>query len=242
VSNFPFLGALYPAWHVARRPDLFNMAWEAYAWAGFFVAVAAVTFGSSYYHWEPNDTTLVWDRLPMTFAFSPLFALVTAERISDRLGKLLLLPLLVNGGWSIVVWVITEDLRWYAWVQAFPILMLPVLLALFPPSYTHATSYLWGAAWYALATALQSGDKAVWAWSGHTMGGHALKHLAVNGTVWTLHHMLAVRRRIDPRTGLLGGRYEHLGEDEMGTGTSDQLLTGSLPSGGTEETRLTRQL
>ena len=54
----------------------------------------------------------VWDRLPMTFAFSPLFALVTAERVGDRLGKLLLFPLLINGGWSIVFWVLTGDLRW----------------------------------------------------------------------------------------------------------------------------------
>eukprot|EP00959_Pyramimonas_sp_CCMP1952_P118640 2480021-Pyramimonas_sp.AAC.2 len=59
ASNFPFLAALYPAWHAARRPELFNKEWEAYAWAGFFAAVAAVTAGSSYYHWEPNDTTLV---------------------------------------------------------------------------------------------------------------------------------------------------------------------------------------
>ena len=62
MSNFPFLAALYPAWHAARRPDLFVRAWEGYAWAGFFTAVAAVTFGSSYYHWEPNDATLVRGR------------------------------------------------------------------------------------------------------------------------------------------------------------------------------------
>eukprot|EP01045_Picozoa_sp_COSAG04_P010690 COSAG04_NODE_660_length_11451_cov_7.123238_10_plen_68_part_00 len=29
------------------------------------------------------------------------------------------------------------------------------------------------------------------------MGGHGLKHLAVNGTLWTFHAMVHGRRRID---------------------------------------------
>jgi hypothetical protein len=59
VSNVPFLGALYPATVMLRRPQICTHPWEAYAWAGFFAAVAAVTFGSSYFHWNPNDDTLV---------------------------------------------------------------------------------------------------------------------------------------------------------------------------------------
>jgi hypothetical protein len=30
----------------------------------FFLATVAVSVGSTYYHWNPNDATLVWDRLP----------------------------------------------------------------------------------------------------------------------------------------------------------------------------------
>jgi hypothetical protein len=48
----------------------------------------------------------------MTFAFSPLFSLVTGERVNNALGKGLLVPLLINGGVSILVWVFTGDLRW----------------------------------------------------------------------------------------------------------------------------------
>src|SRR5690242_810119 len=39
------------------------------AYAIFFAGVAAVCFGSGYYHWSPSNQTLVWDRLPMAIAF-----------------------------------------------------------------------------------------------------------------------------------------------------------------------------
>lgn len=38
---------------------------EKLGWACFFVGVAAVAFGSSYYHLHPDDARLVWDRLPV---------------------------------------------------------------------------------------------------------------------------------------------------------------------------------
>jgi hypothetical protein len=37
------------------------------AWLTMFVGVALVSAGSGYYHWNPNNDTLVWDRLPMTY-------------------------------------------------------------------------------------------------------------------------------------------------------------------------------
>nr|CAB3479506.1 unnamed protein product [Digitaria exilis] len=37
---------------------------ELWSWSLFFAGVTAVAFGSSYYHLNPNDATLVWDRLP----------------------------------------------------------------------------------------------------------------------------------------------------------------------------------
>ena len=37
---------------------------------GFFLT----GIGSSYYHWDPNDGTLFWDRLPMTLSFAAILA------------------------------------------------------------------------------------------------------------------------------------------------------------------------
>jgi hypothetical protein len=38
-----------------------------------FYATVLVSIGSTYYHWKPNDQSLVWDRLPMTIAFVSIF-------------------------------------------------------------------------------------------------------------------------------------------------------------------------
>jgi hypothetical protein len=35
----------------------------------FFTGLLLVAFGSAWYHYNPNNSTLVWDRLPMTIAF-----------------------------------------------------------------------------------------------------------------------------------------------------------------------------
>jgi hypothetical protein len=42
---------------------------ELWSWTLFFAGVTAVAFGSSYYHLNPNDATLVWDRLPVSFCW-----------------------------------------------------------------------------------------------------------------------------------------------------------------------------
>ena len=47
-----------------------------------FLGIFLTGFGSSYYHWDPNDDTLFWDRLPMTLCFMAILAASIEERIS----------------------------------------------------------------------------------------------------------------------------------------------------------------
>ena len=42
---------------------------------------------------------------------------------------------------SLVVWMRFDDLRLYAWVQFFPVIVLPLIFWLLPPKYTG--TYLW---------------------------------------------------------------------------------------------------
>jgi hypothetical protein len=68
---------------------------ELWSWTLFFAGVTAVGFGSSYYHLNPNDATLVWDRLPVSF-FSSLylmFALCSMESHSSYLCLVLRSPI-----------------------------------------------------------------------------------------------------------------------------------------------------
>lgn len=45
------------------------------AWLVFFVGVALVSVGSSYYHWNPNNETLVWDRTGLNSGNELFFSL-----------------------------------------------------------------------------------------------------------------------------------------------------------------------
>ena len=67
VSNLPFL--------VVGAAGLWRFHRDA-ATVVFFLGVFFIGIGSSYYHWDPHDGTLFWDRLPMTVAFTALLALV----------------------------------------------------------------------------------------------------------------------------------------------------------------------
>src|SRR6516164_7835861 len=86
------------------------------SWMVVFLSVALVAMGSAYYHWNPNDKTLFWDRLPMTLAFAAILSLVVQERVNAKTGAILLWPALAVGLFSLLFWRWTDDLRLYFWV------------------------------------------------------------------------------------------------------------------------------
>lgn len=51
----------------------YRLQGEIWGWSIFFLGVTAVAFGSSYYHLEPNDARLVWDRLPVGYFYLFVF-------------------------------------------------------------------------------------------------------------------------------------------------------------------------
>src|SRR6516162_9418471 len=140
---------------------------------GFFLT----GIGSSYYHWDPSDATLFWDRLPMTLSFAAIFALVVKERVGERAGTIALWPMLAIGVASLLLWLWVDDLRLYFWTQFFPGLALLVLLAFYPAKYTDGRYWLIAAALYALAKLFEFSDAAIYSF-GHVVSGHTLKHLA----------------------------------------------------------------
>ncbi|KAL3382378.1 hypothetical protein AABB24_002095 [Solanum stoloniferum] len=77
---------------------------ELWGWTCFYIGVAAVAFGSAYYHLKPNDARLVWDRLPMTVAFTSIIGIFIIERIDERKGTVSLIPLILAGVVSIMYW------------------------------------------------------------------------------------------------------------------------------------------
>jgi hypothetical protein len=155
-------------------------------------------FGSAYYHLQPNNARLVWDRLPMTIAFMAIVAALIAERISVQTGLWLLPVLVVTGMASVLVWYQSEmngagDLRFYATVQAYSLLFLLIALLL-PPRYTRSSDLVIIAGFYVLAKVLETFDKPIFDALGHVVSGHTLKHLAAAGAAYWILRMLQRRR------------------------------------------------
>jgi hypothetical protein len=121
----------------------------------FFLGVFLTGFSSSYYHWNPNDAGLFWDRLPMAIAFMAILANVVEERIDAKVGKLLLWPLVLLGIVSLLWWMRTDDLRLYGWVQFFPCLVLPLMFWLFAPKYSGTWYWFAAAGCYLFAKVLE---------------------------------------------------------------------------------------
>jgi hypothetical protein len=201
LSNLPFLivGALGFLSLIFKPLSSFNIdAQNKLAYLIFFLGTAFVCVGSSYYHWLPNNETLVWDRLPMTIAFMGLYSVIIGEFISKNTGRFLLFPLLLAGILSVLYWWYTEslgagDLRYYAAVQFFPIITIPVILLFFKSSYSSVFGYWILLATYVVAKLFEHFDGEV-----HetllVISGHSIKHIVAAIGVYILYKSYSIKK------------------------------------------------
>lgn len=174
-----------------RRPP------RAASWMALFIGTVLTGLGSAYYHWAPNDATLVWDRLPMALAFMALLVALGVEHVGERLERFLLTPALAIGVMSVLWWQWSGDLRPYLWVQFAPVLCIPFVLAIFPARYTHRRFMLYAIGLYSLAKAAEMNDMEIFTLTAHVVSGHTLKHLLAAGAIFALVVMLRRRQAID---------------------------------------------
>lgn len=185
ISNVPYF--VFGAWGILfllreRKNNLFVQNYWAYQ--VFFIGAFFISFGSAYYHAWPDNDTLVWDRLPMTVAFMGFFAVIVGEFIDARWGKILLLPLIILGIFSVLYWIYTEhhgrgDLRLYAIVQYLPMILLPLIVILFKQK-GQPLKYLWGMMLaYLAAKIFEAGDFILFDKTPF-LSGHTLKHFSAS--------------------------------------------------------------
>lgn len=174
LSNLPFLLVGVAGVYSINSLEIVREARISYLL--FFVGIALVAVGSGYYHWHPSDESLVWDRLPMTIAFMALLSIIVSEFIHARIGRLLLLPSILVGLFSIVYWMLYNDLRLYALVQFYPLLAMPLMLLCFSSRYTLSIGYWLLFLAYLLAKVFEHFDAQVHGVVG-VISGHSLKHL-----------------------------------------------------------------
>jgi len=194
VSNAAFLVTAAVGARVLRSTSAFTEDWERTAYCTLLVGTILVAFGSAYYHLQPNSETLFWDRLPMTIVFMSLFATTIGERIGMSIGWRSFLPLLLVGALSVVYWKLSGDLRFYAIVQFYPMLAIPVLLIFRPPRYTAGGGIFAMVILYAVAKALELFDRDL-SWFSPA-GGHPWKHVVSAAALLCYMAALGKRRNL----------------------------------------------
>jgi hypothetical protein len=157
------------------------------SWLVFLIGVFLVAPGSAYYHYNPTNQTLIWDRIPMTMAFMGLTAFAFTEVFQLKREWPVLLLFLAIGFYSIFHWIIFNDLRIYGWVQLTPILVY-LYMAIFLPTPSLRPKYLGVAVlFYLLAKATEHNDLFIYNLLGYS--GHSLKHILASFSVFSLIEM-----------------------------------------------------
>jgi hypothetical protein len=177
LSNLAFLlVGCYGVVHlVTIDHEGFSRAARASLWC-IALGFCMTALGSAWYHRDPNDATLVWDRLPMTVIFAGLLGLALAQRVGVNVARVGLALILELGVASIFYWRLTGDLSLYLLLQFGGLAALLVLLAV---TKRGDDPFPWG--WlivlYVLAKAAELEDHAIWRATGGVVAGHTLKHL-----------------------------------------------------------------
>lgn len=190
LSNAPFFIIGFTGLFLVNRTSAPKPIKLVYCF--LYLGITLVSFGSAYYHLNPNNDTLVWDRIPMTVVFMSLTAATVSEFISHKAGIYLLFPLIILGVGSVLYWHYTElqnkgDLRLYGFVQFYPMLFIPLVIILFSKTRKNngVKELIWVVIWYAIAKVFEYFDAQIYS-AGRIISGHSLKHLAAAVSTWYL--------------------------------------------------------
>jgi hypothetical protein len=149
---------------------------RSYGYALFVASLLLTAAGSAFYHLDPNDRRLVWDRLPIALACAGLLAAVHAESRGRRSDAVETLVLAIAAVASVYWWDISGDLRPYLLLQALPLVLIPLWQWIDGAARERRIAFAAAIAFYLLAKVAELNDHAVYAITG-TVSGHTLKHL-----------------------------------------------------------------
>ena len=188
LSNLPFLlWGMLGLGLLARQPrrEVHRVEATSRALMGLFFAGLVITaFMSAFYHWQPDDAGLAFDRLGMVVAFAGLMGLAAAGRVSARAGALLALAVLLLGPASIWVWSASGNVLPWAVLQFGGMLLVLCLAGLKPLPGGPAIRWGWVIVIYAITKGFEMADEAVFAATSQLVSGHSLKHVVASCAAW----------------------------------------------------------
>lgn len=207
ISNLIFLvvglAGLVFLWRVQVLPSqkTFTALSERWPYMIVFLSAILVSVGSAYYHWQPDNHTLVWDRLPIATGIMGLLAATMSERIGFKQGLQWLPVLLIIGIASVIYWYWSElqgdgNLNFYIVVQFCSILLIILLAILFPSHYTRERDIYVVIFFYGLAKVAEMLDEEIY-YFGQMVSGHTLKHLLAGLAVYWILRMLKKRKLLE---------------------------------------------
>ena len=121
-----------------------------------------------------------------------LYVVLLVEHLGAALEKYLI-PFLIVGVASVMVWAIWDDLRFYFWVQFSSFICIPIILLSFKSHYTLKSGYFYCLLFYFLAKLTETFDKQIFFTTSQLVSGHTLKHLLAGIGLWCLVWMIQKR-------------------------------------------------
>jgi hypothetical protein len=164
LSNLPFIlvGCL----------GLFTARPQNALWTTLWIGLILTGFGSGFYHVNPNNVTLIWDRLPMSITFAAVICIFLQDGLGQRSPQLLLW--LIYSVATVVFWAEVGDLRPYIVLQFGGMIFLAGVWLFRRMS---LAGWGWVLLGYGLAKLLEAGDHEIWNFTRGAVGGHAWKHV-----------------------------------------------------------------
>ncbi|PZO14463.1 MAG: hypothetical protein DCF26_15155 [Burkholderiales bacterium] len=144
----------------------------------FFAGLVLCGLGSATYHWAPDASSLVIDRLGMAVAFAGVLALSVAERVGRREARIFLPAVLVLAVVSAALPHLQGNVLPWAVVQFGGMGLVVWAASRRPVQGALGVSLIGLIALYAVAKLLEFGDEAVFRATGEWVSGHSLKHVA----------------------------------------------------------------
>tara|TARA_B100001093_G_scaffold416389_1_gene407047 strand:+ start:456 stop:1169 length:714 start_codon:yes stop_codon:yes gene_type:complete len=207
ISNFPFaLFGILGVITVIKMSGgkIFLKHYHCWPYLIFFCAVILVSLGSSYYHLNPSNGRLYLDRAPILLGFICLFAAFFADRVNQQIGIFLLFPSLLTLGCAAFLWDFSQlhlggDLRFYALLQIYTFVALPLICWFFPNNYYTGNRHLYMIlSWYAVAKVCEVYDQTIFESLAGLISGHTLKHFVASIAVFVVIGMLRRAQRSLP--------------------------------------------